>query len=209
MNAKDASKFKKFVIENMSYVRNLIAVGSGRSVCAKQENWKTVTYFLGQAKVSTSTNNVAPAAKIIGDALGRPVEVVQPPEEINVAGMLKTLEAESSDVRRMVGAVSVRLDLNQLKHQHKDAPIGTRRKGGGNRFTDVATAQWHRKTTLLHMGRWAQKLPSMSEGVKVQHGQAKAVNGIHYEGYCLLAGGAKCVLFHCYPADGSELKAGG
>ena len=120
---------------------------------------------------------------------------------------LKVLRDGSSGVTITQSGVEVHLDNDQLKHQHPDHPIGTRTVSGGNLFTTVATTAWHEANTLVHMADWAAGLAGMAEGDKREHGQARPVNDIHYEGFCLMAGGQKYVAFHCYPANGSALKA--
>jgi len=100
----------------------------------------------------------------------------------------------------------VQLDCDQLKHQHPTVPIGTRVKGGGNRFVVTCDEAWHRGNTMVHMAQWATKLGVMAVGEQTYHGQAVPVNEIHYEGFCLFARGQKYVSFHCYPANDSRLK---
>jgi Domain of unknown function (DUF4157) len=125
---------------------------------------------------------------------------------------------DSSGVMKEEGNVEAHLDIDQLKHQPpppaKDAKdvkdagnyrIGTREKGGGNKFKPPAGSEaWHQANTLAHMIKWADGLKGMKEGVKVWHGQADPVDGVHYEGYCVLLGAKKFVFFHCYPADSSK-----
>jgi hypothetical protein len=108
-------------------------------------------------------------------------------------------------VQRVLHGVDTRLDNDQLKHQPKAYPIGNRHKGGGNRFNDTADSAWHILTTLDYMADWAKKLVGMGQGEIRYHGQAIPVGGIHYEGYCLMATGAKYVIFHCYPSNTSAL----
>jgi hypothetical protein len=125
--------------------------------------------------------------------------------EIIGAKELSAARGDSSGVKITHMGVEVHLDVDQKKHQHPTIPIGTRDKGGGNRFTTVADAAWHQANTMIHMAEWAAA-EEVEEGAKKYHGQAKPVDGIHYEGYVLNAGGKKYVFFHCYPNDSSDLK---
>ncbi|WP_263384731.1 hypothetical protein [Granulicella arctica] len=152
--------------------------------------------------------DVIQAAAIIATTLSRPMEIQKPPADNGAARSLLTLEGDSSTVRLLMLGVSVRLDKDQLKHQHPDQPIGSRQKGGGNRFIATCSAAWHEQVTLPHMADWASRLPAIKAGHKVYHGQATPVDGIHYEGSCLMANNKKYVLFHCYPEDGSDLQWG-
>jgi hypothetical protein len=102
------------------------------------------------------------------------------------------------------GGVEAWLDIDQLKHQHKDNPIGTRQKGGGNKFSDRGTADWHRANTLKYMAQWAKDV-KMTEN-PFPHGQGTSVNGIHYEGRCFQVGGKRYVFFHCYPDNDNNGK---
>ncbi|MDH0289258.1 hypothetical protein N7414_09040 [Pseudomonas sp. GD04087] len=117
---------------------------------------------------------------------------------------IKDLRGSASHVSLMEGNVTVYLDNDQLKHQHKSHPIGTRVTHGGNKFNSTCDVAWHRANTLPEMLEWAKGLPYV-EGSKQPTGQAEPRNGIHYEGHCLMANSGKYVLFHCYPSDGSKL----
>ena len=161
--------------------------------------------ILTELEIAASLENVQEAAEIVGEKFGGyEVQVAKPPADSGAARKLRELEADSSDVTAIIDGVDVRLDIDQLKHQHKDNPIGTRHKGGGNRFNATATAGWHREHTLRYMAGWAAGL-RLVQGDKIFHGQLRPVEGIHYEGYCLLANGTRYVLFHCYPADDSDM----
>lgn len=101
------------------------------------------------------------------------------------------------------GKVEAWLDGDQLKHQDAINPIGTRQKGGGTKFTSGGTAAWHRQHTVQHMLTWAEHLEM--EHNPQNHGQAEAVDGIHYEGHCVEIDGKRYVFFHCYPERGSKI----
>ena len=96
--------------------------------------------------------------------------------------------------------IEVHLDVDQLKHQHRSQPIGTREKGDGTKFNPAkyGSVAWHKGLTMAYMRDWALGL-QMKDDDKTYHGQAENVEGIHYEGYCLFKDGVKYVLFHCYP----------
>lgn len=123
----------------------------------------------------------------------------------------KELPNESSGVKFDQDNIEVHLDNYQLKHQPEGSQfiIGTRLVSGGTLFKEkYATESWHISHTLKHMWEWANKLEGLEEGKVVQHGQMKNIDGIHYEGSCILIKGRKYVLFHCYPHPGSEYDSG-
>lgn len=115
---------------------------------------------------------------------------------------------DSSGVSLIQNGVEVHLDVDQLKHQPKQNPIGSRQTKSGNTFepSNSGSIAWHKSNTLVYMAQWAASLRDIEEGQRIFHGQAKAVNQIHYEGFCTVLGGKKYVLFHCYPADGSNMN---
>lgn len=205
MNTKDKNRFKKRCEDNLAYLRNVVKTGEARGADAKEGNYRLVQDELNALALNNRKDDVVEAAGYMGEVLGRVVEVQEPPRDNGAAKSLQELKDASSVVQAIIGHVDVRLDNDQLKHQHQDNPIGTRIKGGGNRFNATCDAQWHIDTTLAHMAAWADGL-RLVEGQKVFHGQATPVDGIHYEGFCLLAGAVKYVLFHCYPSDASPLK---
>lgn len=137
-----------------------------------------------------------------------PYQLAPAPKGNKAESLLKDALGESSVVSIKIKDVEAHLDNGQLKHQPIKYKIGTRITKAGNTFKPdkYGSPAWHRTTTLAYMAGWADRLGPMSEGEKIYHGQAKAVNGIHYEGYCLLVNGNKYVFFHCYPADGSKMK---
>jgi hypothetical protein len=112
----------------------------------------------------------------------------------------KLLPHDSSGVTLVRPNVIAVLDNDQLKHQPDDHVIGTRQVGGGTKFKSAyASPAWHQANTLVHMADWAEGLGVMTVGQKIEHGQGAPVDQIHYEGFCIFAGGKKYVLFHCYP----------
>ena len=105
----------------------------------------------------------------------------------------------------MLNQINVRLDTDQLKHQHPTCPIGDRTTGHGNTFVHTCTGAWHIANTLPHMAAWAAGVANLVEREKVMHGQGEPVDGIHYEGFCVMVKATIYVLFHCYPASGTGL----
>jgi hypothetical protein len=184
----------------------LITTGAGRSVDVKEANYKEVQDNLLFLGINNRLAEVTETAGILAGILGRAVEIQAPPADNGASRKLVTLNNESSNVTSIINGVDVRLDNDQLKHQPPSAPIGTRHKGGGNRFNNTATAAWHLANTLPHMAAWANGLGPMNAGQVTFHGQAAPVAFVHYEGYCLMANGTKYVLFHCYPSNNSALK---
>ena len=184
----------------------LIVTGAGRSLDAKEANFREIQDNLLSLGINNRQPEVTETAGILGGILGRIVEVQAPPADNGAARKLLTLNGDSSNVTSIVNGIDVRLDNDQLKHQHPHVPIGTRLKGGGNRFVNTCDANWHIATTLAHMAGWANGLGHMNAGQVTFHGQAVPVNDIHYEGYCLMANGQKYVLFDCYPSNNSRLK---
>ncbi|MDI1481755.1 hypothetical protein [Polyangium sp. y55x31] len=183
-----------------------LRTGAGRGVEAKEANFNDVKDLLRLQGCNITDADVADAVTILKAQLGRELEVQKPPADNGAARKKLQLDADSSAVKKTIKNIDVRLDNDQLKHQHPTKPIGTRQKAGGNRFKDTCDAEWHKDNTLKHMADWAVGLGAMAEGTQTYHGQAVPVNGIHYEGFCLMAGGQKYVLFHCYPSDDSDLK---
>jgi hypothetical protein len=184
----------------------LIVSGEGRPDSTKESNYIEIQKDLSSLGLNNRKDDVTEAAGILAGILGRKLEVKEPPADNGAAAKLAALKSDSSDVQQVISNVDVRLDIDQLKHQHKDHPIGTRHKGGGNRFNNTVDANWHRNNSMMHMATWANGLAGMALGEQRYHGQANAVNNVHYEGYCLMAaGGKKYVAFHCYPSDGSPL----
>jgi hypothetical protein len=183
----------------------IIRNGSGRPDDIKESNYIEIQKDLTSLGINNKKDEVTEAAGILGTVLGRVVEVKEPPADNGAARSLKALKDDSSTVQALIQGIDVRLDVDQLKHQHKDNPIGTRHKGGGNRFSDACDADWHRQNTLPYMATWAVGLGVMQQGEKQYHGQATPVNNVHYEGYCLMANGQKYVAFHCYPSNNSPL----
>ena len=119
------------------------------------------------------------------------------PKQVNVggkkAGDIKDVKVLSEEEEKAAAAANT-------------YRIGTREKVGGNKFKPPAgSVAWHKTNTLAHMLKWGEELKGLQEGVKKEHGQAKPVHDVHYEGYCVLFSGKRYVFFHCYPADKSKL----
>lgn len=130
-------------------------------------------------------------------------------EDPRLTGMRDHFMGDATNVSLNRNDIDVFLDIDQLKHQPQQFPIGTRQVRGGNKFNpaQAGSAAWHIANTLVHMQDWAANLPELRIGEQQYHGQARPVKGIHYEGYCVkLPDGRKLVLFHCYPSDDSNLK---
>jgi hypothetical protein len=206
MNQTQKKQFTDFVASNRSLLLFNLKTGQGRPEADREENYRDVADYLGRMGVNTRESDVNDAVVLLRKGLNRHLEVQKPPQANDSARKLAELNAASSEVRALIANVQVRLDVDQLKHQPKSAPIGARIKGGGNRFKDGCDAAWHQANTMVHVADWANGLGSMTEGEQRYHGQAVPVDGIHYEGYCLKAGGHKYVLFHCYPANDSPLR---
>lgn len=184
----------------------LIKTGDGRPTAAKEANYLEIQSNLTGLGINNRSAEVVEAAGILAEVLGRAVEVQEPPNDNGAARKLAVLQGDSSTVQHNIAGVDVRLDIGQLKHQHPSHPIGTRHKGGGNRFNATCDAAWHQANSMAYMAGWANGLAGMVQGEQRFHGQATAVANVHYEGYCLLANGRKYVLFHCYPSDNSPLR---
>lgn len=194
---------------NLHRVRLLGSFRTGvRGDDAKENNYIDLQQILLDCYCNNTEAEVTEAAGIFEEVTKYELQIKKPPNDNGAARKLAALIADSSNVGAVLHGVDVRLDVGQLKHQHPNHPIGTRIKGGGNRFNATCDIAWHRATTIAHMAGWANGLGAMVEGQQTFHGQANAVNGIHYEGFCLMSGGRKYVSFHCYPADGSALKWG-
>lgn len=182
-------------------------------VLTEAEKEANYTYLRARLKewvgsTAGTETDVKEAAAIVKALLPNKPEVsVKKVAEIDVKKLLEELQNDRSTVHAVLNGVNVALDIDQLKHQPSIYKIGSRLKGGGNKFKDsVASEAWHTANTMQHMADWANALAGLKEGEKVYHGQANAVNLIHYEGYCELLNGTKYVNFHCYPANDSPLK---
>jgi len=216
MNKGQKGQFETLAKARLVSLRNSIKSGAGRGTDAKEANCREMIELLQELNVSTTDDNLQDAARILGGVLagsvGNPpnppiriVEWQRPPADGGAAQKLAAMLKDSSGVTYVNHGVTVQLDCDQLKHQHPTQPIGTRQKGGGNRFVDTCDVAWHQQNTMEHMAAWANGLGPMAPGQKVFHGQAVPVNEICYEGFCLFANGQKYVSFHCYPIDGSAL----
>ncbi len=209
--ALDAKKIKKikdyYTPKKASLLQgSLIKSGAGRSVEIKEANFQEIKDNLVALDVYSLAADVTEAAGILGEILGREVEVQAPPQDNGAARKLATLNKDASAVRHVIAGVDVCLDVDQLKHQHPSNPIGNRHKGGGNRFDATCDATWHQTVTMAYMATWANGLGVMNVGAQEFHGQLVPVMNVHYEAFCLYAEGQKHVLFHCYPSNDSPLR---
>jgi hypothetical protein len=208
LNATKKRKIKDFYTGNKAtlLLGTFIKSGAGRGDDVKDANFRHIKADLEELEVYSVAADVTEAAGILGEVLGRVVEVQEPPNDNGAARKLAQLIRDSSTVHHVIAGVDVRLDNDQLKHQHADNPIGTRHKGGGNRFDTTCDATWHQTVTMAYMAAWANGLGAMNPGDQVFHGQLVPVNNVHYEAFCLFAGGQKYVLYHCYPSNNSPLR---
>lgn len=207
MNAKQEKDLRNLITSRIDLLRATAKSGSGRNAEAKEANCDEILFLLRRLELKNNDDEVKRGAEILGEVLGnRVVEWQRPPADGGAAQKLATLLKDSSGVSHVINGVTVQLDCDQLKHQHPKGPIGTRAKGGGNRFINTCNAAWHQANTMTHMATWANALGAMAAGQTTFHGQAVPVNGVHYEGFCLFANGEKYVSFHCYPNDKSDLK---
>jgi hypothetical protein len=206
MNKSQKTTFETRAMAQLGSLRNTLKSGEARGSDAKQANYREIVDLLQQLHFNTQESDVTEGADILAKVLGRKLEIEKPPADNGAAARLVTLLADSSGVSRDIGGVIVQLDCDQLKHQHPTVPIGSRHKGGGNRFVVTCNAAWHEGHTMAHMAQWATGLGAMTPGQTTFHGQTIPVDGIHYEGFCLFASGRKYVSFHCYPSDASDLK---
>ena len=208
MNKGQKTQFEKTVAPQVEILRAKLTTGLGIADDKKQANGKVIIEILQSLGFNTQDQDINEGAAILGKVLQKPPATVQwlrPPKDSGADEKLKTLLGDASAVFGDYEGIYVQLDCDQLKHQPPSAPIGSRQKGGGNKFNNTATADWHKLVTLQHMADWAEGL-ALAEGETKSHGQAEPVDKIHYEGFCLLANGKKYVSFHCYPADKSSLK---
>ena len=207
MNPIERKNFEIFVKKFKFKMMQLdLKIGPNRSSDHKKANYNQIMHYLqGIMKKPPKSNDVSDAKIIIEKVLEKKVEVEEPQKKAIVKNYLPELERSSTGVRIDHKGISVRLEIDQSKHQHKLVPIGCRQTKGGNKFLPKCDGAWHKKNTLVHMGKWADGLKGLSEGDKEEHGQFKPVGGIHYEGYCRMIKGKKYVLFHCYPSNKSEL----
>ena len=209
MNTDQKREFKEYVKMNSRQMKvsPFLKTGENRGVDAKIGNYREVQELLSlmTRRPNINNDNVNEAVEIFKEVTGRVLEVQVPPSDGGAGKKLQTLQNASSVVKMEYLGVDVRLDNDQLKHQHPSVPIGTRMKGGGSRFKHTCDASWHKLNTMIYMATWASQIGGMVEGDQKYHGQSGPVNSIHYEGYCLMAGGNKYVLFHCYPERHSPL----
>lgn len=208
LNQRDKKKVEDFYKGKKSEVLNgtLYKIGNGRTIEHKESNFVEIRNDLQALGLKNTRVEIAEAASILSTIVGnRPVEIQEPPNDNGAARKLAVVQTGSSTVRHVIAGVDVRLDNDQLKHQDLKVPIGTRHKGGGNRFDSTCDATWHQTITMAHMAAWANNLGAMNQGDIIYHGQSVPVNQVHYEGYCLFDGVTKYVIFHCYPSNDSPL----
>jgi hypothetical protein len=209
MNQRQKGQFEKTATSKVAILQPQLTTGVGIADDKKQANGKVILELLQGMSFNTVDGDMNDAAAILGKVLALPlktpvtIEWQRPPKENPAAGKLKTLLGDASAVSQDYDGIYVQLDCDQLKHQPPSHPIGTRQKGGGNKFNNTCDAAWHQLNTMAHMAEWARAL-TLSDGETKDHGQSKPVNKIHYEGFCLLADGKKYVSFHCYPADNNS-----
>lgn len=206
MNQTQKLRFRTYAAAQLNMLRNTLRTGANRGASAKEDNYREVVDLLQYHGFNTQAGDIIEAVAILKDVLQRELEVQAPLRDNGAARMLNDVNRDSSTARAVINGIDVRLDIDQLKHQHPTVPIGTRQKGGGNRFVKSCDENWHQANTMAHMAQWAQGIGAMSEGQRVFHGQATPVGDVHYEGFCLMSGGRKYVLFHCYPSNTSRLK---
>ena len=212
MNNSERQKLKTYVATHRVELLTHLYTGERRGPYQQIDNYDRVQACLQALNIGTGRDNVEEAAGLVGTGLGRVVEVrydEQAQQERKWAAGAKNaydaLIKGSTTVQAVINGVDVRLDNMQLKHQHPRVPIGDRQVKAGNQFVEQCDAAWHLANTLPHMAQWAAGLQNMKHGEKRQHGQSQPVDGIHYEGDCLMYKGQKYVLFHCYPANNSRL----
>ena len=216
MNGTEKTKFNQHLSANWATVRGTLKANNNTSA-AKQENYKAIRQLLRDLGIAGTDPNVKEALPII--ARGKPptvptivLNIEDPGPEIDVNAEIRRIKGDVGhahefaelDDAPILPSIYVQLDCDQLKHQPKSVAIGTRDKGGGEKFGTYATKTWHEENTMLYMARWARDLRGMVEGRKVDHGQSERVpidtsGPTCFEGYCMLLGGKKYVSFHCYP----------
>jgi len=202
LRQKDQKALKTYANSNRSRILTspFLRTGIGRSYTQQEDNFREIQSFLKAIGVTTADDSrVKSATLIIEKEIGRTIEVLKPDPYNIVDNLIKIMKRDETDVELIKHEVKVNLDIDQLKHQHPRVPIGTRKKGGGTRFVESCDKDWHIANTLDHMADWANGL-DMKIGEQIFHGQTIPVEGICYEGFCLMdKEGAKHVLFHCYP----------
>jgi hypothetical protein len=216
VNNSEKTKLTQHLNANWKAVRDALKANNSASA-AKQENYKAIRQLLRELGIAGTDPNVKEAAPII--AKGKPpgvatiiLHIEDPGPEIDVPAEIRRIKGDVGhaheftelDGAPILPSIYVQLDCDQLKHQPKSVPIGTREKGGGEKFGTYATKEWHADNTMRYMARWARDLRGMVEGRKVEHGQSERVQidtsgPTCFEGYAMLLGGKKYVSFHCYP----------
>lgn len=206
MNLSQRNSFKMHATTCLATLRFVIKFGTSQTKANKEHNYQEVKEVLDDVIANCGEADVTEAASILTgpNFLARDFEIAKPPAVVNVQALLTALDSDSTAVRATINGANVRLDNDQLKHQHPSVPIGTRQTHGGNQFKAYCDSQWHIDNTLPVMATWAGTLLNMKNGQKIMHGQIKAVDGIHYEGFCQNVNGVKYVLFHCYPDYGTD-----
>jgi hypothetical protein len=207
VNSQQKKTLESHLTTHLSHVRATLALnqlaGNQPQLLSEQEqNYRVIQALLKQLQVDAVHKNVVDAATIIEKA--RPaltkgtLQISKPPPVVEVARELANILndcAHSIDIDH----IHVQLDNDQLKHQPASVPIGTRQTHGGSKFDSTATRRWHEEKTMRYMADWAASLTGLVEGKKVEHGQKQNVEGLSYEGFCVLLGGKRYVSFHCYP----------
>lgn len=203
LSTRDQQKLTTYLanVVNNQNVRSTLTLGNRRmTIDVKYENYRIIQSWLASLLVMTDDTGVKEAAELIAAAginiKAVKIEVLTPPF-LDVEKEKQKLFGDCAHSKEIDG-VYVQLDVDQNKHQPKSQPIGTR-KIHGEKFGDYASKKWHEDNTMKYMADWAKLQHNMVENKKVEHGQAKRIDGVSYEGYCILLGGKKFVTFHCYP----------
>lgn len=107
--------------------------------------------------------------------------------------------------------IVVMLDNDQLKHQPREHPIGTRRAEGTKFPAQKASPSWHEDNTMKVMAAWAANTQLVVGGkVAFKQGDKYLLNcglAVSFEGNYLNINHKKYVLFHCYPNDRQQVQA--
>ena len=202
MNSGDKAKLTAHLKTYLATVRATLALNVQQPP-AQENNYTVIKTLLVTLNMSAVHDNVVEASKMIAKAQAPlplvVLQIKQPPPPIDVAKEVKKI-TDDCGYAVTINNIYVQLDSAQNKHQPPGVPIGTRQTHGGEKFGTSATTAWHQANTMAYMAGWAAGLTGLVEGQKVEHGQARVIDGRSYEGFCVLLGGKRYVSFHCYPA---------